>query len=127
MFCSKCGGPNGDTAKFCEKCGATLAAAGGTQSASGGAAHDNTTMRSTATPAQKTVTDKNPTVALVISIFFGALGGGQFYNGDWKKGLTMAAASLLLGVVSGGLVSLGMWVWSMIDAHHVASGKWSAW
>ena len=36
------------------------------------------------------VTGKNPTVALVLSIFLGAFGVGQFYNGDWKKGLAMA-------------------------------------
>ena len=69
----------------------------------------------------------NPTVALVISIFLGAFGGGQFYNGDWKKGLAMAAGSILLGIPSGGLVSLGVWIWSMIDAYQVASGKWKAW
>ena len=49
------------------------------------------------------VTGKNPTVALVISIFLGAFGGGQFYNGDWKKGLAMAAATILLAIPSGGL------------------------
>jgi len=70
---------------------------------------------------------KNPTVALVISIFLGGLGGGQFYNGDWKKGLAMAGISLLLFVPTGGLASFGVWIWSMIDAWQVASGKWPAW
>ena len=73
------------------------------------------------------MTGKNPTVALVISIFLGAFGGGQFYNGDWKKGLAMAAATVLLAIPSGGLVSLGVWIWSMIDAYQVAGGKWKAW
>jgi TM2 domain-containing membrane protein YozV len=70
---------------------------------------------------------KNPTVALVLSIFLGALGGGQFYNGDWKKGLVMAGASILLGVATGGLVSFGVWIWSMVDAWQVAGGKWKTW
>jgi TM2 domain-containing membrane protein YozV len=63
----------------------------------------------------------------VISIFLGGLGGGQFYNGDWKKGLAMAGASILLGIPSGGIVTLAIWIWSMIDAYQVASGKWKAW
>lgn len=132
MFCSKCGSPNGDTASFCVKCGAPLAAAGGTASTNANAATqtpgpDTASMRGQAAPAQKTVTGKSPAVALVLSIFLGALGAGQFYNGDWKKGLAMALASLLLGVATGGLVSFGVWIWSMIDAYQVASGKWSAW
>ena len=39
----------------------------------------------------------------------------------------MAAASLLLGVATGGLVSLAVWIWSMIDAYQVASGHWRIW
>ena len=85
-------------------------------------------MRS-ATPSSggQVVAGKNPTVALVISIFLGSLGGGQFYNGDWKKGLAMAAATLVLAVPTGGLVAFAVWIWSMIDAYQVASGKWKAW
>lgn len=127
MFCSKCGSPNGEAASFCEKCGNPMKAAAGAQGTGGAAAPDNATLRSPATPAHNTVTGKNPTVALVLSIFLGGLGVGQFYNGDWKKGLTMALATILLGVISGGLVPLGIWVWSMIDAHQVASGKWPTW
>jgi len=39
----------------------------------------------------------------------------------------MAAGSILLAIPSGGLVSFGVWIWSMIDAYQVASGKWKAW
>lgn len=122
MYCSKCGNPNDDAARFCAKCGGPLGAAPqNTETA------DNSTMRTATPTAGRTVVAKNPTVALVLSIFLGAFGAGQFYNGDWKKGLTMAAATLLLGVVTGGLVSLGIWIWSMIDSYKVASGTWKAW
>ena len=125
MFCPKCGTSNDDSARFCAKCGAALAAAEAPAAAAGAGAG---TMR-TSSPSSggKVVTGKNPTVALVLSIFLGAFGVGQFYNGDWKKGLAMAAASILLGIPSGGLVTLGVWIWSMIDAYQVASGKWKAW
>ncbi len=72
------------------------------------------------------MTGKNPTVAMVLSIFLGSFGVGQFYNGDWK-GPAMAARSILLGIPSVGLVILGVWIWSRIDAYQVASGKWKAW
>jgi TM2 domain-containing membrane protein YozV len=126
MFCSKCGSSNSDSAGFCAKCGTALAAATGASTAPPAA--DPGTVRTSA-PAStgRSVTDKNPTVALVLSIFLGALGGGQFYNGDWKKGLAMAGASIVLGVATGGLVSFGVWVWSMVDAWQVAGGKWKAW
>ena len=128
MFCSKCGSANDDAARFCAKCGAPFAAAG-TGAAPGGAA-DPGTVRAPAPPppaAVPSATGKNPTVALVLSIIFGALGGGQFYNGDWKKGLAMAGGTILLGVATGGLVSFAIWVWSMFDAWHVAQGKWKRW
>ena len=121
MFCPKCGTSNDESARFCAKCGAALATADAP-------AADAGTMR---TPSRSSsgqiVTGKNPTVAVVISIFLGWLGGGQFYNGDWKKGLAMAGGSILLGVASGGLVTVGVWIWSAIDAYQVASGKWKAW
>ena len=128
MFCSKCGSPNNEGAGFCAKCGTALAPVAGAPGPSGpGAMPDTGAMRGQAQAAQRSAAGKNPTVALVLSIFLGALGGGQFYNGDWKKGLAMAAASLLLGVATGGLVSLAVWIWSMIDAYQVASGKWPIW
>ena len=68
---------------------------------------------------------RSPGTASVLSLIIP--GVGQFYNGDWKKGLAMAAGSILLAIPSGGLVSFGVWIWSMIDAYQVASGKWKAW
>jgi len=126
MFCPKCGSPNSEGAAFCAKCGTALAAAAGP---GGAAAPDPGTMRghAAAAPVSRTVTGKNPTVALVLSIFLGALGAGQFYNGDWKKGLAMAALTLVLGLVSGGVVAFAVWIWSMVDAYQVANGKWPIW
>jgi len=125
MFCPKCGTSNEDSARFCAKCGAALAVAEA-PAAAGGAGVGTMRGASTGSGGQ-VVAGKNPTVALVLSIFLGVFGGGQFYNGDWKKGLAMAVASLLLGIPTGGLVWLGVWVWSMIDAYQVATGKWKAW
>jgi TM2 domain-containing membrane protein YozV len=136
MFCSKCGSPNADGAAFCAKCGNALGAAATSAAASSGPAASaasapapqTATMRTTAAASpSRIVVGKNPTIALVLSIFLGALGGGQFYNGDWKKGLAMLALTLVLGLATGGLVSIAVWIWSMVDAYQVASGKWSTW
>ena len=127
MFCAKCGSPNNDGAAFCAKCGAALGTAGAGNPGATASGPETTTMRGHASAATRTVAGKNPTVALVLSIFLGAFGAGQFYNGDWKKGLAMAVATLVLGVATGGLVAFGIWIWSMVDAYQVASGKWSIW
>ena len=125
MFCSKCGSPNNDGAAFCAKCGAARGTAAARPAPA--PAPQASTMRGPSTAPTRTVVGKNPTVALVLSIFLGAFGAGQFYNGDWKKGLAMAAATLLLGLPTGGLVAFAVWVWSMVDAYQVASGKWPMW
>ena len=127
MFCSKCGSPNDDAARFCAKCGAPM----GAQASPGPAAAppiDAGTMRGAApAPSTASVTGKNPVVALILSIFLGGLGVGQFYNGDWKKGLAMAGISIFFCIPTGGLATLAVWIWSMIDAYMVASGQWKAW
>lgn len=142
MFCSKCGHANGEGARFCVKCGAPLAVltdAADAQPASASpsppsaapmppAASDAGTVRTAGvSESGRRVTGKNPVVALVLSFFLGGLGIGQFYNGDWKKGLAMLAATLLLGFATGGLVPVAIWIWSMVDAYQVASGAWRPW
>jgi TM2 domain-containing membrane protein YozV len=72
---------------------------------------------------------KSPVVALLLSLFLPAI--GQFYNGDAKKAFAMwggYVVGMILSVVYiGGLVLLAVWVWSMIDAYNVASGKSPLW
>jgi TM2 domain-containing membrane protein YozV len=71
------------------------------------------------------VTGKNPVLALVLSLVI--CGVGQFYNSDVKKGALMLIGFVLGIFISGGLISFGLWVWSMIDAYLVASGKGKVW
>ena len=142
MFCSKCGNANGEGARFCVKCGAPLSGLGDAvtpPAASSGfpppaaapappPLGDPGTVRTAATSSTgRIVTGKNPVLALVLSFLLGGLGVGQFYNGDWKKGLAMLAATLLFGFATGGLVAVAVWIWSMVDAYQVASGAWRAW
>jgi TM2 domain-containing membrane protein YozV len=122
MFCSNCGAQNTDTSKFCEKCGGALTAAAPTAPAI------DTRMRGVeAAPHQtgQVVSGKNPTVAVALSFLLA--GVGQFYNGDVKKGALMLGGSIVLGIITGGLVYLAVWIWSMIDAYQVANGKAKIW
>jgi TM2 domain-containing membrane protein YozV len=123
MFCSKCGADNADGAKFCAKCGAALALA-----APEPAPVVTTTMRSTSDVNRATATSptgKSPWVAVILSLFITGL--GQFYNNDWKKGALMFVGAILGFIFTGGLLTLGFWIWSMVDGHMVASGKSQPW
>lgn len=122
MFCPQCGVPNDDAARFCHKCGSPLA-----QQAT--PPPPDPRMRGTVSAVsvgqRRFATGKNPTVAVILSIFI--VGVGQFYNGDVKKGATMLAITLVAGLLTGGLAWLPMVVWSAIDAYNVATGKSPLW
>src|SRR4051812_8104112 len=112
MFCSNCGTQNNDAAKFCEKCGTSLAATPAAASASA-----DTRVRgvhSEASSAGQLATAKNPWIAVVLSLVI--VGVGQFYNGDYKKGALMLIGGIVGFAVSGGVITVGFWIWSMFDA-----------
>ena len=57
---------------------------------------------------------------------------GQFYNGDVKKGAVMLICSLIAiplwaAAGIGSVLNFGIWIWSVIDAYRVASGKAPLW
>lgn len=121
MFCSACGAKNEGAARFCLNCGAALGAASAVHPQSAG------TMRGTGQESRAGVASsgKNPAVATVLSVFI--VGLGQFYNGDWKKGLVMLGGVIILAVPTAGLAWLGIAIWSAIDAYNVAKGKGKMW
>lgn len=75
--------------------------------------------------AASTPTGKSPGLAVLLSFLIP--GVGQFYCGDSKKGGIMLAiyfvSWLLVGFGIGFIGILGVWLWSMIDAYNLASGK----
>lgn len=123
MFCSTCGTPNDDSAKFCQKCGARLAGTGPP------VPEPDPRMRGHSQPAspgdKRFATGKNPAIALILSLVI--VGVGQFYNGDLKKGGIMLAAAVVAGVFTAGLGWIGVAIWSAVDAYQVASGKSPLW
>jgi TM2 domain-containing membrane protein YozV len=124
MFCPACGSSNDEGARFCGACGGSLAAEGGTATATAAQ-----TMRGTP-PARRPATAvvpgaKNPTIALILSIIIP--GVGQFYNGETKKGAVMLGALFVIGVVTLGAGWLVMAAWSGWDAYGVAKGTGKRW
>ena len=78
-----------------------------------------------AQPGRVYAVGKSPGLAVFLSFLIP--GVGQFYCGANSKGAIMLAiylvSWLLLGVFVGFFGIVGVWIWSMIDAHNVASGK----
>ena len=60
-------------------------------------------------------------MALALSLVFFRF--GQVYNDDQKKGAVMLIGGIVGAVISGGLLAIPLWIWSMIDAYQVANGR----
>lgn len=58
-------------------------------------------------------------LALVLSFFIPGL--GQFYNGQALKGALVFFAAIILGVISGGILGIPVWLYGMFDAYSVAN------
>jgi TM2 domain-containing membrane protein YozV len=119
VFCPSCGAQNQPSSRFCLQCGAALIAA------PQGVVAD-LPRQHTPVPGQPVYArDKNAAVALILSLII--VGLGQLYNGDVKKGLLMFAGAFVGGLLTLGLVWLGLAIWAAIDAYNVASGKTPLW
>lgn len=123
MFCSKCGADNAEAARFCAKCGQPLALAPPLEPVAPAAS----TVRSgaPAAAASPSPTGKTPWVAVLLSFFISGL--GQLYNNDWKKGAVMFVGAVLGVMFTGGIATLAIWIWGMVDGYLVASGKGKVW
>jgi len=124
MFCSACGAKNEDAARFCLSCGVALGAGAtaANPNQSEGAMRGTGQVQSGGSAARS---EKNPVLATILSVVI--VGLGQFYNGDWKKGVAMLVGVIILAVPTAGLAWLGIAIWSAIDAYNVAKGKGKMW
>lgn len=125
MFCKICGKSNDDTARFCRSCGSTLLA----QPSAGGDLSDPV-LRPAGPEATRFAVGKSPFIALVFALVPGL---GQFYNGDFKKGLLvlfLAIVTLFLvpeTACSSLLPFVVIWLWGIANAYSVAAGKTPLW
>lgn len=122
MICSGCGKSNDDAARFCRYCGSTLH----TRKPDGGETlhPDPVTTRY--------ALGKSPTVALLFGII-PVPGLGQFYNGDFKRGVLVLILALIGYAMTPfapclSALALGaLWVWGWSNAHSVAARKTPLW
>jgi TM2 domain-containing membrane protein YozV len=125
MYCGKCGTPNNESARFCERCGLVLGEQAVAAAVGGAVISPTVDVRARGAAVAQPSGEKNPAVALILSLFIP--GAGQFYNGDNKRGALMlggALISLLLAAFTIGIFTgVAIWIWSMVNAYNVASGK----
>ena len=125
MYCGKCGTPNNEAARFCERCGLVLGEQAVAAAAVGGGSMPTPADVRVRGAVAQSSGEKNPAVALILSLFIP--GAGQFYNGDNKRGALMlvgALVSLMLAAFTIGIFTgAAIWIWSMVNAYNVASGK----
>ncbi|HMJ60631.1 MAG TPA: zinc-ribbon domain-containing protein [Bryobacteraceae bacterium] len=125
MYCGKCGTPNNESARFCERCGLVLGEQAVAAAVGGAVISPTVDVRVRGIAVAQPSGEKNPAVALILSLFIP--GAGQFYNGDNKRGALMlggALVSLLLAAFTIGVFTgAAIWIWSMVNAYNVASGK----
>jgi TM2 domain-containing membrane protein YozV len=73
---------------------------------------------------------KTPAVAFVFSIVPSL---GQFYNGDFKKGILVLVCIILAFGISPAtgclslLPGMAVWLWAGVNAYNVAAGKTPLW
>ena len=123
MKCNHCGNEHPDTARFCVHCGTAV-----TVKESNSQARSTRGNSSASKPRgfhANNPSDKNPTLAAVLSLF--VIGLGQFYNADIKKGALMLLGGIILGGATAGALWIVIAIWSAVDAWQVASGQKTVW
>ena len=58
---------------------------------------------------------KNPTTALILSIFLGSFGVDRFYIGNTGLGIGKLLATLLLPIITFGFSLFFTWIWIVVD------------
>lgn len=119
MLCSVCGTSNDDAASFCRKCGSTLPRQAGAL----------TRQPSMVPEATRYSVGKVPAVAVFFALTFG-FGVGQFYNGDFKRGILiffLTSFAVAFAIETAFLSVIAVWLWGAVNAYNVASRKTPLW
>lgn len=102
-FCTNCGAPINPGSSKCENCGKIF----------------NNQVINVNNNINNNNIGKSKAVAILLAIFFGAIGVHNFYLGYNEKGITQ----LLISILSLGLLSPLVQLWAIIEMILIAVGK----
>jgi len=117
MLCPNpaCGKMNDEGALYCRACGWQLRPG-------------KSSIAQPSPEPPKFPTDKSPVAAVIFSVVYPGL--GQFYNGDFKKGLMMvilAFAAAAAAPATAAIPLLAIWMWAVVNAYRVAKRRTPLW
>ncbi len=117
MFCKNCGIELKDGARFCASCGTAI-------SVSASEATAPLYIPEPIPQEQAQATKKRKKTAGVLGIFLGAIGLHRFYLG--YTGIALIQIVLFaLGLLTFGITSVASFIWGIVDAIRILSGKLS--
>ena len=115
VHCASCGALSPAGTATCVRCGSPLP-----QPAAIAPGYPYAYPTTTPGCIQKAPGSHSPVIAVLLSVFCCSV-AGQFYNGQFLKGIIMLVAAVGLAVVTGGLTALLTWPLFAVDAGMVAS------
>lgn len=121
MFCNKCGSMVADNSTVCPVCGNPMGAApmGGNPNpyaqTTGPVYNPNAVYGG--------MSQKSKIAAGLLAIFLGCWGVHNFYLGYTKNGLIQLLVALIGGALTFGVATLAIWIWAIVDAVNIFSGK----
>lgn len=127
MYCKNCGATMNDNAAVCVQCGCQKGAGNsfcpncGNATAPGAAVCLNCGVALTGAASQEGA--KSKMAAGLLGIFLGSLGIHNFYLGYTTKAIIQLVASLVGGLLTCGLATIGIWVWGLVEGIMILTGK----
>lgn len=127
MFCKNCGAPMDANAAVCIKCGCSKGTGSsfcpncGQATAPGAAVCLNCGVALAGAAPQ--TGDKSKLVAGLLGIFLGTLGIHNFYLGYTTKAVIQLVVSIVGGIVTCGIATVGIEIWALVEGIMILTGK----
>lgn len=133
MYCKNCGNELNESAAVCLACGAAKNSGDGFCANCGNAVNENAAVclncgaNITKSSGSSLLGEKQKIVAGLLAVFLGHLGIHWFYLGFKQKAIiniVMSVASALLLVVGIGILAfIGVWIYNIVTAIMIFTGK----
>lgn len=118
VICVECGAPKGTGMNYCYYCGKPLQE-GSTLCMNCGVQNAPTMQNQ----VLNNVEQKSKIAAGLLGIFLGSLGIHNFYLGNTNRGLIQLLVCLIVGPITCGIASIGMWIWGLVEGILILTGS----